>query len=615
MKKIFLLFLLLFSPQILSQAYKYAILSDIKTGNENNTEKLSKVIEDIKSRQEIEFAIIIGNITENGTSKDLDSAKEILDHLAVPYFVIPGNIDTKLSENSLIHFRDLFNDKFFFKKNHDIHIGLNSCITWDGKTGHFYPEDLKWLNQVLKDSVKSISNSSSIIMYLYHPLNSEIDNWFEASNILRNYNIKTIFTGEGEKNKLLNFNDIPGAVIQPVSGESKYPGYFIIESNGDSLIITQVELGRKKSEKVLNIISKEKKYEIAEIDSLQFIDYANNILWEKDLNTSLPAPFEASADKIFAAAKNGNVICFDLNGNKIWEYDTGETIVSKPAVEGDILSIATLEGDLFSINANNGNVIQVIGLGKPLTSQLTIINTVNQDSKTKGVIAGTADGNLYCYDIYTLENIWENTSAKGMIKALPLFIKDRVIYSSGDGFLYCIDAKSGILNWKWKNQGIPFGDKNSDYSIAGCEPVSDGKYVYISSTDKYVYAIDLLLGTTIWRSKDYSSWESLGISSDNEMLFVKGLNYFYLVSSKTGKQIKEIKIDYGEDYFPNRPIEWNKKIIFGSENGNVYLIDQRYNSKKLFFAGTASINNIEHVKDDIFAASNIDGKIILFTIK
>lgn len=607
MKKIIIFLFFLFSHQIISQTYRFAVLSDINIGNKKAKENLSKIIEDIHSR-EISFIVLLGNITENGSDKELDSAKQFLDGLNLPYRIIPGNNETKLCITGLIHFKELWdNNNFFYKKNNDIHIGLNSGITWNGKGGHFLPADLNWLNEILKDSVENNQDTSNIILYLSHPLNGEIDNWFKVTNILKNHKIKAVFSGGSESNKLQNFNGIPGSIVQPITGKSKYLDYSLIKSSNDSLIISQIEVGRKKTEKITDVISKEKNYKIPEVDSVQFKDYTNSILWKKDLDADLPASIEVSASKIFAAAKDGDILCFDPNGKKLWEYNTGETIISTPAAEGDILSAATLEGDIFTINANNGKVIQVIGLGEPLTSNLLIIDAAGQDSKTKAVVAGTPKGEMYCYDIYTLENIWENNSAKGMIATLPLYIKNRIVYGSSDGFLYCIDARSGILNWKWK-------DKNAGL-LAGCAPISNGKYVFISTNDKSIFAVDLLLGTTIWKKKDYSSWESLGISNDDENLFIKGLNNFYILSSRTGKLIKEIKTDYDEDTSPTKPIEWNNKILFGTEGGYVYSVDQKYNLKKLFFMGTARVNNIKHINKNIFAVSNIDGKIVLFTLK
>ncbi len=155
MKKTIFLFILLLSFQIHSQPYKYAIISDIKEGNVKSTGNISKIISDINSNKEISFTVILGDLTENGTAEELDSAKQILSDLKLPYLIIPGNNLTEKSNYNLTHFNELWSDdKFFYKKDNDIHIGLNSSIPWNIKNGHFSPESLKWLKQILEDSRK-----------------------------------------------------------------------------------------------------------------------------------------------------------------------------------------------------------------------------------------------------------------------------------------------------------------------------------------------------------------------------------------------------------------------------------------------------------------------------
>jgi outer membrane protein assembly factor BamB len=144
--------------------------------------------------------------------------------------------------------------------------------------------------------------------------------------------------------------------------------------------------------------------------------------------------------------------------------------------------------------------------------------------------------------------------------------------------------------------------------------VSDGKNVYITIPGNYLYAVDLLLGTITWKTNLKDAWESLAISNDKEKLYIQGEKNFHIVSSKTGKQIKEIKMNYGEDQSSIKPVEWNNKIIFGEGNGNIYLIDQKYDWKKLIFAGTAGLTDIIHIKDNVFGVSNVDGKIVLFNV-
>ena len=195
------------------------------------------------------------------------------------------------------------------------------------------------------------------------------------------------------------------------------------------------------------------------IDSTQFINYtagsvkgATNIkaevLWQYDLKKTLSAPIAATGNNIYAAANNGDVFCFDMNGNLLWQNKTGETILCRPAISDSILVAGTVEGDLISFNAANGKIIQTLGLSEPVTSQLITIDAEYNGAATTGVVAGTSKGSLYCYDINSFEMIWENHSAQRLIAAEPLLVNDRIIYGSQDGYLYCIDAKSGIINWK-----------------------------------------------------------------------------------------------------------------------------------------------------------------------
>jgi len=315
-------------------------------------------------------------------------------------------------------------------------------------------------------------------------------------------------------------------------------------------------------------------------------------------------------EKLFAATKDGILHCYSFDGKKLWSYDTHGTVFSRPVQNRDIVAVGTIEGDLITINVNTGEALQIIGITEPITSQLISYDLKNNDKLTAGVIVGTANGNLFCYDLYTLELIWENNSAQGMIETLPLYVKDKIIFGCWDNYLYCVDAKTGALNWKWT------GNKNFYYSPAAHWTVTDGRNVYVSTPDKFVSAVDLLQGTTVWRKNDFASWESIGIDSQGKNLLIKSLtDKFYIVDAKTGKLIKEVNAKFGLDTMPNQPVEDKGNIFWGSKNGSVYLIDKKYNWKPLLFTGTSRVHSVYHLKDNLYAASNMDGGIYVFSLK
>ncbi len=609
-----LYFLLILSAAGLSQQFKYAWITDTHIGSPGAGINLESVINNINNRKDITFVVITGDISEKGTDKELETAKSIFDSLTIPYYIIPGNHDTKWSESGCLKFKGLWkDDKFAFNYHGVENIGMNTGIPWQGGGGHFAVEDLPWLDSVLAATPKN----DQIIFYAHHPLDGDVDNWFDVINRLRNYNIKAILVGYGHEDKLLNFGGIPSAMGRSTLNDKDSWGYTLVENKPDSLSFYEVTTD--SIPKFWGGIKTERN-NIPYIDSIQFINYTDqnlsakgpgvSVLWNKNLKTTLIASLLVNRNNVFAATENGKVYSYDLSGNLEWEYSSGETIFSRPIVYDSILVFATIEGDLISLDVKTGQALQTIGLNEPLTSQLIKINVGYNGRQTTAVAVGTSKGNVYCYDIDTFEEIWENHSAHGMIQTKPLYINNRIIYGSWDSYLYCIDSRNGIINWKWTK------DRNFYYSPAACWPVTDGQNVYVTSPDKYVSAVDLMLGRTVWRKNNFNAWESIAISSNKENLFIKSYkDNFDIVSAKKGNLVKEIKIGYGLDLTPITPLEWKGNIIFGSKGGNIYLINKDNKFIPLLFLGTSRIQNIYHVKKDIFAASNMDGKIVVFEIK
>ncbi|MGE5681091.1 MAG: PQQ-binding-like beta-propeller repeat protein [Bacillota bacterium] len=608
-----LFFLLTLSALLNAQPFRYGWITDVHIGSPKADEYLTNVVNDINKRPDIQFVIVSGDIGEKGMNAELEQTQKILNNLKVKYYVIPGNHDTKWSESGCSRFKEIWgDDKFNFDFNGVKFIGLNSGVFWRGGGGHFAPEDVAWLDTTLKNST---SNDQEVIFYSHHPLEKETDNWFLVTNILRNYNIKAALMGHGHANKIFQLNGIPAVMGRSSLADAKKPwGYTIVENQKDSLFF--YEAGQDSLLKLWGTVSKLNRLEIPQVDSTQFLNNGADIIWQTDLKTTLSASLLTWNDKVYSSSANGILTCFDLNGKKLWEFNTNGTICSRPVIAENILAVGTVRGDLYTIDANKGSIIQTVGLGETITSQLITIDykgdklLIEGSKPGKVIIVGTSSGKMLCYDLHTLDPIWENNTAKGMIETQPLFAENKLVYGSWDGYLNCIDARSGVLIWRWT------GNKNFYYSPAACTPVTDGKNVFVVTPDKFTASVDLLLGKTKWRKDNFQGWESIGISNDRTKLFVKGYtDKFYIVSADNGKIIKEINMKFGLDTTPNIPLDYNNNILFGSKDGYVYLIRPDYSYQPLIFTGTSRVLSVQHVKDNTFAASNMDGKIFIFSIK
>lgn len=613
MKKILVLFFLLFTCCIFPQDYKFAWLTDVHIGGSPTAEAdLTAAVEDINNEKDIKFVVVSGDIAEKGRTDELEKAKSILDKLNIKYYIIPGNHDTKWSETAGAKFSELWgDDKFAFEHNKTKIIGINSGITWRGGGGHLALNDLNWLKETLEQTGKE----EEVILFVHHPLEADVDNWFMLTNILRDYNIKAVLVGHGHTNTLKNFNGIPGAMSRSNLSKGAAWGYTIAENKKDSLIF--YEAGPDSISKVWGAINKSLEKNVPLIDSLQFINYDADVLWQTDLQTTLIAPLLYADGKFFASSKSGIVSCYDITGKLLWDYDAYGTLVSRPVYFNGALAVGTIEGDLAVLNAETGEAGQVLSVGEAITSQLIMIEYTgtkrlmqSTGAPMPAVVLGTASGKLMCFDINYLQPIWSNADAKGMIESQPVYTENKIIYGAWDGHLYCIDARTGLQIWKWTE------NNNFYFSPAACSPVDDGKSVYVSTPDKFVSRIDILLGKTQWRKNDFTSWESIGLSSDSLKLYVKGyMDNFSIVNAADGKLIKEISMHSGLDTAPEKPFDWDGNILSGSKEGIIRHFDKNYNYKPLLFLGTSRLLSLCHIEGNKFAASNMDGKIVVFKLK
>ncbi len=473
-------------------------------------------------------------------------------------------------------------------------------------------ENLRWLDSLLS----SIPENREIIFYSSFPINSDIDNWDEITNRLRDKNIKAFIVGSSQsKNNITQYSNVKSAICASSGNNKNYWNYNIITENPDSLIFYS---SINKKTRQWGIIEKDSAI-ITSADSPPFEDYSDSfgklkintrvtLLWKKHFNKTLTSAICAGNNHVYISAADGNIYCLNPDGNEIWKYSSNELLAGGPVNSSGNLILGTLQGDLISLDDSTGYVVQSIGLNTPITSQLTIIKGEYNGQMTSGVIIGTSKGDLYFYEAGTFEMIWENHSASGVIKSKPLFINNRIIFTCSDGYLYCVDAGSGIINWKWK-------DTENLSSPSSCNPVSDGRNVYIVSPDNYLYAIDLMLGRTVWR-KDYGTFASIGISSDKKKILIKSKsNYFYEISTSGGKLEQKIKADFREDYLQNTPVYYHENVLFCSRNGNIYFVDGNGICGKLFFMGNSPLLDIIKLKENVFIASNKDGNIIAFKLE
>lgn len=80
-------------------SFKFAQVTDTHVGGHTGADDLRRTVADLNKQKDIDFVILSGDVTEFGSDEELALAKQILDSLKLPLYILPGNHDSNWSES------------------------------------------------------------------------------------------------------------------------------------------------------------------------------------------------------------------------------------------------------------------------------------------------------------------------------------------------------------------------------------------------------------------------------------------------------------------------------------------------------------------------------------
>jgi outer membrane protein assembly factor BamB len=138
------------------------------------------------------------------------------------------------------------------------------------------------------------------------------------------------------------------------------------------------------------------------------------------------------------------------------------------------------------------------------------------------VYVGNQDGEFVCLSLKEGVKKW-SFKTQGGIFSSPAFSKDRIVFGSADGFIYCLNKK-GKISWKLKTDGPVLGS-----------PVIDSNIVYIGGSDHCFRAIELETGQPVWKSCILNGpVVSKPLLHEGKVIFGAWDTYLYALDKSTG---------------------------------------------------------------------------------
>lgn len=195
-----------------SQPFRFALVTDTHVGGSTGLADLERTVLDLNQSENIDFAIFSGDITEFGSDDELAAAHEALSRLKLPWHVIPGNHDSNWSESGGNSFLTVFGgDTFAFEHKGVLFMGTASGPNMRMAPGQIPRENLVWMDETLS---RHAAARRPIVFVNHYPLDEGLNNWFEAIDRLKGYNIQLALCGHGHQNRLFDFEGIPGVMCR-----------------------------------------------------------------------------------------------------------------------------------------------------------------------------------------------------------------------------------------------------------------------------------------------------------------------------------------------------------------------------------------------------------------
>ncbi len=243
---------------------------------------------------------------------------------------------------------------------------------------------------------------------------------------------------------------------------------------------------------------------------------------------------------VVVGSVDGNVYAVDeQTGKQKWKFRTlaSRQVTSTPAVANGLVYFGGFDGILYAVDAETG------------TQKWTFVAEYERRFEGKRLHG-------YPSGYQTIPDSWD------LYTSSPAVFNGRVYFGSGDGNVYAVDAKTGILQWKF-----PTGD------IVHASPAIANNTVYIGSWDSFLYALDAETGQEKWRFKT------------GEDTFI-----------------------HNQQGFQSSPAVADGMVYVGCRDGHLYAVDAATGRKKWDYPTNKGwVNSTPAIRDGVVYAGTSDG--------
>jgi len=330
---------------------------------------------------------------------------------------------------------------------------------------------------------------------------------------------------------------------------------------GDKLFLTGVR------DKVFELYCIDKKKgEILWTGSGSDFQGASDVIPESDREAGMAVPTAAvNGDVVCAIFGNGNLVCYDLNGKRLWGKNIG---VPKSAygyaasllIHGKTLLVQFDSDSKVAFRgfdlSSGGQKWETIRPGRPVWSSPVLATF---DGKAQVIINGNP--NVSAYDATNGEELWVQQGVTGDVAPSPAF-NSRYVYAVTD-FARLVAIKPGKTGGKlWED---------NTYTPDVSSPVADDQFLFLSTGSGDAACYNAEKGDTLWTHVFGNPFYSSPVICDGKVWMLDRSGIMHIVEqSGKFKLIVESKVGEETDSTP----AFSEGMIFIRGKKDLYCISK-----------------------------------------
>lgn len=527
---------------------------------------LQRCIDDINSREDLDFVIFGGDITDFGADDELVAVKEIFDSLKIRYYVVPGNHDAKWSESGCNTFRKVFGyEHFEFEEKGWRFLGCSCGPDMRMAPALLPQESMEWL--------RGIESGKKSIFVNHYPQDTSVLNYFDVTRELKRIGVRFEIGGHWHQNRALNYEGIPAVLGRSsMTDKSKPAGYNVFTVYEDSVSVSERRLFTHSAVQMepwygrrLEPVEDTVRYDADGFpDSYPWMRYDVNEkypsvreIWKIREKSNVVAGFARKDGVVYYTTASGFVKAVRLDdGKEIWERLFPGKIFSTPAVSGKYLVFGCADGSIYGLNASTGKTLWIQRAAKSVLASPVIF-----DGK---VFVGASDGVFRALKLRSGKPVWTFEGVEGFVECRAYVDEDQVVFGSWANRLYSLNTETGELQWVWQCK-----KPSRMYSPAAVWPVKSHGKIFIAVPDRSMYVIDAKTGETV-SEHPACAREAIGLSGDGETVYTKSMwHRLFAFNAEDGSKKWSVETGAGYEIGCSSILEVGSAVLYPTDKGNL----------------------------------------------